>query len=126
MAGIAVEGRLRERGTRKPLAQVNIYCLPIVLLLQQFSTLKPFKAITNNEGYFVFNEVPEGKIHWVVNLTNYDRLDQEDTLPTDHGKQIGNDPVFVDLYLEKTSYGIYETRVYGHEDKPDPRTKHWI
>ena len=113
---VKIEGLLRERGTRKPLAEVNVYCFPGStpedLALE---SAKPIKATTLADGTFSI-EVPEGEFRWVVTLSGYKRLEEKD-------KQILEDGIpRRELYLEKTSYLTYETTVYGQTEKRDDKT----
>jgi hypothetical protein len=105
-----IEGQLVERGTGKALAGVNIYCLSLV---------KPdihIKAVTDTQGHFIVEGIPEGKFQWVVNFTGYEKLTQEDEQPTPLPMSPRK------LYLEKSVYGDYETTVTGQADKRDDRT----
>ena len=107
---IKIEGTLQEKGTRVPLALVNVYCFP------ESHPDKPIKTETDAQGHFSM-EVPEGKFKWVVSLANYKRLEKKDT-------QLASKPIKQRLLsLEKTSYLSYETTVYGQTDKRDDKTK---
>lgn len=101
-----IEGVLLERGTRKPLANVNIFILP--------STQK---TTTAEDGSFKFETVPEGVFQWIVNLTGYEKLEQnfEVTPENAHDR--------VKLYLEKSSYQVYETTIVDKAQKRDAGTK---
>lgn len=114
-----LSGTLLERGTRRPLADVNVYLLT--------PGTKPIKATTDENGHFQLTPNPQEKLtgdqraHFVVNLTGYRRLDQE--LSEESQQQ---------LFLQKISYREeedlarsqdYETKIYGKIEKRDPGTK---
>ena len=106
---VKIEGLLRERGTRKPLPEVNIYCF-------SGESVEPLKAMSQADGTFSI-EVPEGDLKWVITLSGYNRLEQKDVqLPIGVSRKR-------DLYLQKTSYLTYETTVYGQTEKRDDKTK---
>jgi len=107
---ITLQGTLFEKGTKRPLSRVNIYCFPAA------SPEKPIKTVTNEAGRFSI-EVPEGKLKWVLSVSGFRRLEQEDELAA--GVVI-KPRVF---YLERTTYLSYETTVYGQTDKRDEKTK---
>lgn len=110
-----VEGQLRERGTRKPLKDVNIYCIPEPTE-PGAEAGKPLKTTTNAQGRFTVERVPEGPFKWIVNLSGYDRLEQLDAANTSAEPR--------SLYLEKSSYlGVYETTIYDKVQKRDGKTK---
>lgn len=94
-----IEGRVLEKGTRKPLAEVNVYLLPDKL-----------KATTDAEGRFVFESEPAGEFTWVVSLSGYERLEKAGRLPVSEPQT---------LYLERLQYPLYESTTYGKEDKRD-------
>ncbi|RYZ73550.1 MAG: hypothetical protein EOP09_01720 [Proteobacteria bacterium] len=98
--GIHLQGRLLEKGTRKPLGEVPVYVLPHKL-----------KAITNARGEFHFYDVPEGAFEWVVNQTGYLKYTEADS----QAPQETNERR--DLYLERLSYNAFETTVVGKEDR---------
>ncbi|MGZ3709404.1 MAG: hypothetical protein ACXWPM_12040, partial [Bdellovibrionota bacterium] len=107
---VRVEGLLREKGTRRPLAQVNVYCFT------PLSPDKPLRATTDTAGKFSI-EVPEGKLKWVVSLTNYVRLEKDDT------QLAGGETPVRELYLEKQSYLTYETQIIAQTEKRDDKTR---
>ncbi len=108
---VKIEGRLFERGTKKPLPQVNIYCFAAT------NPDKPVKTTTDKAGRFIV-EVAEGKHKWVLSVSGYKRLELQDEQSADKASNIR---VF---YLEKTSYlTTYETTVYGQTEKRDDKTK---
>jgi hypothetical protein len=101
-----LEGRLIERGTKKPLGDVSVFFLPTKL-----------RAITDNDGKFVFEDVPEGDYQIVINATGYVRLEQKGRF------SVGVKPEPLQLFLEKVSYGGLETTVVGRAKKRDDSVK---
>ncbi len=102
-AGAAtLEGVLLERGTRSPVADASVFVLP-----------QKLKAVTDSDGRFKVEGVPEGeKFQWVVNLPGYLRLEKEDLLQDgDRGERR--------LFVEKSDYAVYETTVFGRGEKRD-------
>lgn len=104
--GRVLEGRLFEKGTKRPIPEANVFVMP-----------SKQKAVTDSEGRFRFESVEPGPIQFVVNLTGYERLDQSDYSTVD-----GSNPPR-ELYLEKTTYQVYETTVFGKQQKRDDSTK---
>ncbi len=101
-----IEGILLEKGTKTPILEANLFLLP--------STLK---ATTDPAGRFRFGDVPEGEFQFVVNLTGYEKLEQNDF-------QSNSDPSPLrTLYLPRVSYQVYETTIYGKEQKRDDSTR---
>ena len=97
-AQVKVDGVLLERGTKKPLAQVNVYLLPAQI-----------KAITNQVGQFSFENVTSGDFTLIVNNPGYLRLKQEGNTQRQNYR----------LYLERENYGVFETTVTAIADKRD-------
>jgi hypothetical protein len=93
-----IEGRLLERGTRRPLPEVNVFILPHEL-----------RAQTDEKGNFSFPEVPPGEFNFIVNHSGYLRLTLETS--TDQSRY--------QLYLEKEFYDVFETTVTGRSEKKD-------
>jgi hypothetical protein len=110
MPTVKIEGTLVERGTKKPLSQVNIYCFP------GSSPEKPIKITTDKTGKFSI-EIPEGKFRWVISLSGYQRMDLEDE------QWAGKENKARTFFLEKVSYLTYETTVYGQAEKRDDKTE---
>ena len=100
------KGRVREKGTKKILEGVNVFVLPSKL-----------KGTTDRDGRFVISGVPTGRFSVVVNLPGYQKLEIEDE------QSSGGSLEDRDLYLEKTSYLVYETTVFGRKDKRDESSK---
>jgi hypothetical protein len=101
-----VSGRLVEKGTKSPIADANVYILPAKL-----------KGATDADGKFSIENVPEGDFEFLVNVTGYVRLE----------KKVGEDaprPLYQGtLYLQRDSYQVYETTVYGKLDSGDDSAK---
>jgi hypothetical protein len=102
-----LEGILRERGTRNPLADVSVFVLPHKL-----------KATTDAQGRFRFEDVPEGPISFVVNAAGFLKLEEQDfaAAPTVAG---ADSRALRELFVERTAYGTYETTVTGRADRRD-------
>jgi hypothetical protein len=98
-----IEGQVLERGTKIPLKEVNVFLLPHKL-----------KAMTDQQGYFVFEAVPEGDFQWIVSQTGYEKLEREDST-TYIGART--------LYVEKSSYLGFETTIVGQKQKRDDSRK---
>jgi outer membrane receptor protein involved in Fe transport len=107
---VKIAGSLLERGTKRPLSQVNIFCFPA-----SFPDI-PIKVITDSAGKFSLS-VPEGRMKWVISVSGYNRFEHEDE------QQAGalNKPRL--FYLEKKNYLNYETTVYGETERRDDKTK---
>ena len=103
-AGVRVSGTVYEKGTAKPLPEVNIFVLP-----------EAIKTTTDKEGRFVFDDLPVGEREWIINVTGYQRFKQKFTYE--------QDSIEVKIYLEKKSYTQFETTVVGKVDKRDPAKK---
>lgn len=103
-AGVRIAGTVFEKGTAKPLPQVNIFVLPEAL-----------QATTNEAGEFVFAELPLGEREWIINVTGYKRFKEKFTYEEDRTD--------VKIYLEKKSYHEFETTVIGKVERRDPAKK---
>ena len=97
-----VRGRILEKGTRDPLADVNVFFLP-----------SQTKATTDASGNFEA-EVPVGVGSLVVNAAGYDRLESAiEVLPDIEVRKI--------YYLSRVTYqGEFETVVVGKKVGKDP------
>ena len=96
-----LSGIVYERGTRKPLKDVNVFILP-----------EGAKATTNAKGEFAFQKAPSGSKEWIVNVAGYKRL-----------KKIfvyDKETKGIKLYLERKSYVELQTTVIGRIEKKDP------
>jgi hypothetical protein len=103
---VALEGVLLEKGTKRPIPDANVFVLPAKV-----------KATTDAQGRFRAEGVPEGEFTFVVNLTGYERIDQRDYQSADAASPLRT------LYLPKVSYQVYETTVYGKQNKRDDSTR---
>lgn len=95
-------GQLLERGTRKPLKEVNLYLLPDKL-----------KVTSDEAGRFEFKGVPQGECQLIVNLTGYIKYDKK--IPCAQTKE-------AIVYLEKRTYTNFETTVTGKADRRDDQS----
>ena len=102
VAGSTITGTLFERGTKMPLPSVNVFVLP-----------QKLKAVTDQDGKFTVENVPDGPFNWVVNLAGYKKLDKKDIAA---GAEAGKPR---QLFLEKSSYQVYETTIYGKAKNRD-------
>jgi hypothetical protein len=100
---IPITGTLLERGTKTPLRDVSITVLPHRIRIQ-----------SDSQGQFEVR-VPQGAFQWVINLAGYERLDQEDRIGFDQPQKLQKR----ELFLEKSSYQVYETTIYGKAGKRD-------
>ncbi len=103
---VVIEGVLLEKGTKRPIPEANLYFLP-----------SKAKATTDAQGRFRTEQVAEGAFRVVINLTGYERLDQPDFQSADAASPART------FYLERVSYQVYETTVYGKEQKRDDSTR---
>ncbi len=93
-----VEGVVLERGTKRPLSDVNVYILPHKL-----------KATSDAQGRFVFEDVPTGEYEFVVNLANYKNFSQRGPIKK--------------ILLERANYQIFEITVRDKANKRDDTTR---
>ena len=107
---VTIAGSLLERGTKRPLPSVNIFCFPASL------PDTPVKVITDAAGRFSI-EVPEGGMKWVISVSGYNRFELAD----EQGAGTPGKPRI--FYLEKKTYLTYETTVYGATEKRDDKTR---
>jgi hypothetical protein len=105
-ADVTLRGRLRERGTKTPLADTNVFLLPHKL-----------KATTDRNGRFEIQNVPEGEATWIINAANYKKLELDAVISKDSVDQP------LELYLEKSSYQVFETTVVSKQDRRDDAKK---
>ena len=105
-----VQGVLIERGTKVPLADTNVFILP-----------QKIKVITDARGRFFVENLPTGKFTWVVNSSGYKKLELEDEITSAEEQS----PLAAEreLLLEKNSYQVYETTIYGRGQGRDDTAK---
>jgi hypothetical protein len=101
VATYQLRGLVLERGTRKPLAGVNVFILP-----------EGLKATTNARGEFSYQGLKSLEGEWIVNRAGYRRIKRR----FDFAKA----PQDLVLYLEKNSYFEFETTVTAKSKKKDP------
>jgi hypothetical protein len=107
---VKIAGSLLQRGTKRPLSQVTVYCFPAS------HPETPIKIMTNASGAFIV-DVPAGKLKWVIAVSGYNRFERLDE------QQIGVPSKPRIFYLEKKTYMAYETTVYGEAEKRDDKTE---
>jgi hypothetical protein len=105
---LKVSGQVREKGTKKILPGVNVYAF------SPPTNPVPSKAVTDAKGNFVM-QVPEGPVRWKIVLANYNGFERSETL--------GANPSARSFFLEKKSYLVYETTIFGQEEKRDDKTQ---
>lgn len=107
---VTVSGKLVEKGTKKPLAHVNIYAF------SPQESVTPTKVETDAFGAFSVTIAP-GTLRWKIAVANYEVYDRLDKLEATADAQSRT------FYLEKKSYLVYETTVFGQGEKRDDKTK---
>jgi hypothetical protein len=70
------------------------------------------KAVTDPQGNFAFDDVPEGPMSWVVNAAGFLKLEQQDFATAQNSQPRT-------LYIERAAYAEYETTVTGQKDRRD-------
>lgn len=100
---VALKGKLLEKGTRKPIKDVSVFILP-----------HKIKAITLENGDFVFDQVPAGECELIVNLSGYNKFEKKFDC---HAKELQS------LYLEKKFYTAFETTVTSKVAKRDDQAQ---
>ncbi|MBI2518973.1 MAG: carboxypeptidase-like regulatory domain-containing protein [Bdellovibrio sp.] len=100
---IQLHGRLWEMGTKKPLAQANLFILPYKL-----------KATTNQKGEFSFSDVPKSSCQIIINISGYKKFEEKDLCLADQDN--------LNIYLEKISYTTFETTVSAKVIKRDDQS----
>ncbi len=98
-----ISGIILERGTRKPLADVAIYLLP-----------QKTKAVSDQNGNFLFEGVQPQVCSVIVNLTGYNKYEKETSC---------KEPGRMSIYLEKVLYTGFETTVTSKAEKRDDQTQ---
>lgn len=100
----ALKGEVLERGTRKPLPDVNVFLLP-----------GGVKATTNKAGEFQFPTVADGNYEIVVNLAGYKKYSRK--------LSVSGESENLRLFIEKQSYQVFETTVSDLRTKKDVTVK---
>lgn len=100
---VTIQGKLVEKGTRKPLKDVSLFILPHKL-----------KAVSLEGGEFRFDNVPAGECELIVNLSGYNRLEKK--ISCENTDQLN-------LFLEKTFYTGFETTVTSKVSKRDDQAQ---
>ncbi len=98
------EGDVLEKGTRKPMADVNVFLLPAKL-----------KATTDKQGHFKITEVPAQDVEIVVNVADHKKYSKH----IDVEKSETN----LKIYIERQSYKVFETTVSDLRSKKDDSQK---
>jgi len=98
-----VQGVLLEKGTRKPLKDVSVFILPHKL-----------KAVTSAKGEYLFENVPVGECTLIINLTGYEKYEQNQKCELSNKETI---------YLEKKFYTSFETTVTAKVNKRDDQAQ---
>lgn len=98
----ALTGTILEKGTKKPLADVNVFLLPA-----------KEKAITNKTGGFEVKSSASGPCSVIVNLTGYKRFERSIDCATRD----------LPIYLERVNYSQYETTVTTKAVKRDAQAQ---
>lgn len=98
----AINGKVWEKGTKKPLGEVNVFLLPAKL-----------KAVTDTKGNFALTSPQSGTCQVIVNVTGYKKFDQKVNC------ELSN----LNIYLEKVDYNSYETTVTTKAVKRDAQAQ---
>ena len=100
---ITVSGQLVERGTKKPLKEVNIFILP-----------HKIKAMSDERGNFKFDQVPRGECELIINLTGYKKYVKQNICVQNQD---------LNVFLEKVFYTTFETTVTSKVTKRDDQAQ---
>lgn len=103
------KGVLRERGTKKPISEANVFLLPLKL-----------KATTDASGQFEFGSLPSGDYDLVVNLSGYQKLEMKVAQASEPDSTTSKVNY---IYLEKEIYSGFETTVTARAQKRDDQQK---
>lgn len=98
-----IAGQVFERGTKKPLSDVNVFILP-----------QKTKATTDKNGLFKATVSGETNIEVIINVTGYNKFQKAFNLKEGLPKQ---------FFIEKTSYNVFETTVSDLRSKKDDSQK---
>jgi hypothetical protein len=99
----SMNGQVWERGTKKPLDQVNVFLLP-----------EKTKAVTDSKGAFDFATAATGPCQLIVNVTGYKKYERSIDC---------QDQAKLFIYLEKIDYNSYETTVTSKAPKRDAQAQ---
>ncbi len=99
-AELELKGQVLERGTKKPLANVNVFILP-----------EGLKATSDKDGNFVFSNAPRGEREWILTVTGYKRVKEKFTYQGNTSN--------IRIFVEKNSYVDFETTVVGRREKKE-------
>ncbi len=99
-----LKGQLLEKGTRRPLANINIFILP-----------EKWKATTDAQGFFEFTEKPNAESEVIINQTGYKKWSKKISMIADENDSSKQHK----FYLEKESYNYLETTVTGAREKKE-------
>lgn len=98
----SLTGKVWEKGTKKPLSEVNVFLLPAKT-----------KALTNQLGLFSLSSSGESSCQIVVNVSGYKKYEQN----------VRCDQNDLSIYLEKINYNSYETTVTTKAIKRDAQAQ---
>lgn len=100
--GWAIKGKVWEKGTKKPLADINIFLLP-----------EQSKSISDQNGGYDLPTTAMENCQIVVNVTGYLKFE----------KNLKCDQEILDIYLEKITYNSYETIIISKSTKRDAQSQ---
>lgn len=100
-----VKAQLLEKGTRRPLANINIFILP-----------EKLKTVTDNLGNFEFQTNPSSESEIIINQSGYKKWSKK---MVDFNKNSLDVNIVNTIYLEKESYNYLETTVTGVREKKE-------
>jgi hypothetical protein len=99
-----IRGQVLEKGTRKPLNDVNVFVLP-----------QKWKATTDQTGRFQFNESPTEEGELIINISGYKKFTKKIDPTMIQGTQTND----LKIYVEKESYQYLETTVTAAREKKE-------
>ena len=102
-AEVTIKGKLLEKGTKKPLKDVSVFILP-----------QKIKAISDDKGFFILENILDGECELVVNLTGYNKYQK--VMPCMETNNL-------EIYLEKKFYTSFETTVTSKVIKRDDQAQ---
>jgi hypothetical protein len=98
----SLTGVVWEKGTKKPLREINVFLLP-----------SKAKAITGDKGQFELPTTDVGNCQVIVNVTGYKKFE----------RAVACDASELPIYLEKIDYNQYETTVTTKAAKRDAQAQ---